>query len=322
MLDDKDEKAGFRPRPPTMIERRKAQATDSVMAANLPTPSMAFPYSDQTPTSASQSLYEHGHPHSFAHRGASDTQSYGTVPPPVPPSGIPGAYGIPPPLVPYNGAQHEQVGYGAPPIPGTYGPSAYAAYGPDPRYPQYQQRYPHFSSHHQTFQHAQPQQMFGYGNANAQPPSVRANLTLPNPFMSSPNVSSNASPPQPPSPLTEKQRLHLAATIVDASPSSSPSSLTRQPTQSSDAPPAYVDEDDSRWDISRKDVKSRPKEMSVANDVGEQAAESSSGSATATPASMSPPINTPPHRTQPNPTGPRPTSVYTLYDQDDAYGGM
>lgn len=321
MLDDKDEKAGFRPRPPTMIERRKAQATNSAMAGNLPTPSMAFPYSDQTPTSASQSLYEHGHPQSFAHRGASDTQSYGTVPPPVPPSGysgIPGAYGIPPPLAPYNGAQHEQAGYGAPPIPGTYGPSAYAAYGPDPRYPQYQQRYPHSSSHHQTFQHAQPQQMFGYGNANAQPPSVSANSTLPDPFMSSRNVSSNASP-QSPSPLTEKQR---AATMVGASSSSSPSSLTRQPTQSSDAPPAYVDEDDSRWDISRKDVKSRPKEMSVANDVGEQATESSSGSATATPASMSPPINTPPHRTQPNPTGPRPTSVYTLYDQDDAYGGM
>ena len=320
ILNDKDENAGLRPRPPTMIERRKAQATNSDMAGNLLAPSMAFPYSDQTPTSASRSLYENGHPQSFAHYGASDTQPSGTTPPPIPPSGysdIPGSYGVPPPLGP-DGAQHEQAGYGAPPIPGTYGPSAYAAYGPDPRYPRYQyqnQRYPHFSPHHQTLQYAQPQQMFGSGNPNPQPSSVRVSLALPNPHMNSPKVSPNASPPQSPLPLTETQ-------------SSSLSSLTRQPTQSSGAPPAYLDEDNSRWDISRKDVKSRLKEMSVANGVGEQAVEPSSDSATATPAPISPPlpattIKASSHgRAQPSSTALRPTSAHTLYDQDDVYGGI
>ena len=319
MLNDKDERAGLRPRPPTMIERRKAHATP-VKAVNLPTPSMAFPYSDQTPATP---LHEHGHPQSFAHSGASDTQLYSTVPPPVPSSGysgIPGAYSILP-LDPYNGTQSKQAGYGAPPIPGTYGPSAYAAYGPDPRYPQYQHQHQDSSPHHQTPRYSQPQQMFGHVNPNAQPPSVSVKLS--NPSTNSPNALLNVSHPQSPLLLTEKQRLHLATTVVDASSSSSPPSLT----QWSGPPPAYVDEDDSQWDISRNNIKSRRKEMNVVNEVDKQAAESSSGSATSTPASesTSPPVpeatlNAPSQESKS--TGLRPTSEYTLYDQDDVYGGM
>lgn len=64
--------------------------------------------------------------------------------------------------------------------------------------------------------------------------------------------------------------------------------------------------------------------MNVTNNVGEQAVGSSSAPATTTTATPSPPVpeTTINERAQPNSTGVRPTSAYTLYDQDDAYGGM
>jgi len=302
MLDEKDEEAGLRPRPPTMIERRKVHAAHSVMSGtsvkspqgNLSTSPVAFLHSDQVSTpSAPPSLYgngEHGNPHPFVHYGSSSAQSYGAPPAPLGEySGIPGAYGVPPPLAPYNGAQYEQAGYGAPPIPGTYGPGAYAAYGLDPRYPQYQrqhQGYHKFSPYHQHLQHVQQQQTSGYLNPNTQLPSV-----------------------------------------TQADISSSSFSLTHQSTQSSCAPPAYADEDVSRWVAARNDIKPRLKEMTVSNDLGE-AVGPNSDSATVKPALVLPPvaeatINTPSNvRTKPNSTGPRPTSAPSLYDQDDVYGGM
>jgi len=115
--------------------------------------------------------------------------------------------------------------------------------------------------------------------------------------------------------------------VTTADASSSSLSLAHQSTLSSCAPPAYADEDVSRWAAARSDIKPRLKEMNVSNDVGETKGPNSD-SATVKPALVSPPvpeatIDTPSNvRTKPNSTGPRPTSAPSLYDQDDVYGGM
>jgi len=363
LLDEKDQ-GGLRPRPPTIIERKNKKPATPPVSTLPPPPSMAYPYSDQVSivASAPPSVYggngsDHGHgmqQQQYPQYGSGGPQ-YGALPPPAAPqpsqgsiyNGVQGAYGVPPPGA--YGAQYEQAGYGAPPIPGTYGPGAYASYsaGPvDPRYPhqysphqrqQFQlqqqgQGYPQ-QQQQQVFQHPQqPQHPGQYGqqmnqgynssqafSAQGQPTrmdSMLSNPSLPNPFARSPVPSLVPQAPSPPSSvsssgITEKHALHLATTIDDDNASASGStSLRRQPTQSSGAPPAYdaAEEDAAKW-AARRDQKVKPVELKPPASPG--AAEASSSAVA------------PSSTTRPNANAERPVSgAYSLYNQDDVYGGM
>lgn len=338
LKDDDNNEKDFRPRPPSMIERRHAPTSvrGNDARANVPTPSMAYPYSDQGSIAPSvpASLYGPEHPHQYPQSG-SGVGHY--APGPAPPSGphmysaLPGAYGIPPPMAPYGGAQYEQAGFGAPPIPGTYAPGAYATYGQDPRYqqhPQHQhQGYPQQYAQYQQRPQAHQQPM-SYGNEAAdltRSETLTSSGALPNPFARSPA----SSPPSPapsslaPAPISEKQRLRIAELQAEStsasgsggsssSASSSSSSLARRPTQSSGAPPAYIDNGDSASWASRRDQK-RANEivMTVSNDAEAKSAPTIRQTPAATP------------RTTQVSTRERPLSSFTLYgDESDAYGGI
>ncbi|KAF9553081.1 hypothetical protein CPC08DRAFT_767799 [Agrocybe pediades] len=391
LLDEKDQGGaggGLRPRPPTIIERKNKKPAAPPVSTMPPPPSMAYPYSDQVSVAASAppSVYgvpngsDHGHglqqqpqqPQQYPQFGPGGSQ-YGALPPPVAPqpsqgsiyNGVPGAYGVPPPGA--YGAQYDQAGYGAPPIPGTYGPGAYAPYaaGPvDPRYPyqysqqrqqqhqqqQFQQGYPQ-----QQQQQQQPQQLYQqhsgqYGqqmnmnmNANQGYPGgqgpaggrMDSMIGNPNPYASArsgapPSPVSNSPPSSVSSSshggaVAEKQQtLHLATALdhddmSGAGPSGS-TSLRRQPTQSSGAPPAYdaSEEDAAKW-AARRDQKVKPVELRppvTAASTGAEAATSSSSTAPAASANVA---------ARPNATSgaERPVSgAYSLYNQDDVYGGM
>ncbi|KAF5322666.1 hypothetical protein D9619_001431 [Psilocybe cf. subviscida] len=341
LKDDDHNEKDFRPRPPSMIERRNAATPvgGNNARANVPSPSMAYPYSDQVSVapSAPASLYGQEHPHQYPQFGAGVGRY---APAPLPPSSphmynaLPGAYGIPPPMAPYGGAQYEQAGFGAPPVPGTYAPGAYATYGQDPRYQQYphhqHQGYPQQYTQYQQRPEAHQQPM-SYGNAAAdltRSESLTSGSTLPNPFARSPASSppAQASSSLAPAPISEKQRLRAAELQAESSSSSasgsssssssasgSSTSLARRPTQVSGAPPAYVDDGDSASWASRRDQK-RANEvvMSVSN---------SDSEARNAPTIKQAPAATP--RTTQVSTGERPISSFTLYgDESDAYGGI
>lgn len=300
MIDDKDEKASLRPRPPTMIERKNFAAQSVNSSRNLSAPSTSYPYSDRASPvpSAPPSLYGNEPSINHPHFGGAHYAPVPQTPTSGPAYGaIPGAYGVPPPLAPYNGAQYDQAGFGAPPIPGTYGPGAYAPYSADPRYPQYQQNpgYPQYSPYHQHAQARfaqQQQQMFGYAHGAIPPHHIGA---LPNPSSPPPALAPVPTPaPAPAAPLSEKQQLRLAEFLAEslnssAGAASSASAHRRQLTQSSGAPPAYEDGGSS---------------------AGNTSVTSTSSNGTTVAATPAPKQNA------------RPLSTYTVYDDGDVYGGL
>lgn len=179
----------------------------------------------------------------------------------------------------------------------TYGQHAsYAAYGtqpnhpPHPQYPQHQQQ-PQYQGQHF------PQQYTLAPGDNI--PTHRGAAALPNPFTQ---------------PVTTSAAALAAARSAAGTTSPAPSSVSastdssntaylhRQNTQTSGAPPAY--EHDARYADVQRDVKTAPVKLTLANSAPE--------SPGAGPAARSPA----PAAAQ------RPTSAYTVYDPEDAYGGM
>jgi hypothetical protein len=311
LLDDKEIDEKFsRPRPPTMIERHQnataMQAQNGPASANLPKPSMAYPYSDQLSAPPSAPLSSYGNEQeqipqigSLAHFGSLPSLPQGGAY-----GNTLGAYGVPPPGA--YAAQYDQAGYGAPPIPGTYGPGAYAAYGADPRSHQYPNQ----------FTQGYPNQISNFSAAQGQQQSF-----------GSPQggfIPNAPSPPQPPKPFSEKQALHLAS--VQSEREASPSSSLSQPIQSSDAPPAYNDNEESDKWAANRDQKVRP-----GDNIGTSTStpSSSSPATVASSANVAPPAQSSEvavtsvggtlKRAKSNA---RPASSYSLYDREDAYGGM
>ncbi|CAA7265158.1 unnamed protein product [Cyclocybe aegerita] len=343
LLDDKNE---GRPRPPSMIERKQMTTTPSA-------PSAAYPYSDNAANqSAPPSVYGGSERGQYAHGGAGGAH-YAPVPPGAPSQMYGGGpYGGPGTMPGAYGAQYDpSAGYGAPPIPGTYGPGAYAAYGADPRFAPagyHPQGYPHPHYGHNQYhmQYMPPPAGFPYpggaGGMTRSESTASGPGALPNPFARSP-----ASSPPPPSesggsagsqPLSEKRAM-MAASASSASSSSShagsssASSSRHHPSPSDPdftAPPAY--EDDGSYSESRRDVKVRPGETQPASTLGvrngtegsSSSAAATSGAGAAAPSTTAASSTTGANaRQQTDATaGRRPTSSYTLYDQDDAYGGM
>jgi len=296
-----------RPRPPSMIERKIVAPIPS--ASPLSPPSAAYPYSElpTTPFSGNE------HAQSYAQHGA-NTAQYGLQPPSFAVGngfngngGAPNLYQAYPDhgegnaFVTYAGPGQGHEQYGAPPVPGTYGPGAYASYG-DPRYPQ-SQRYPQYQNqqpqHPQQYQNQQPQQYqpgFGQDTSLNRQGSVSsfANSSLANPFSPLP-VLKNLEP------------IQLESPTSSSASASSNSELTRGPSvlarQTHDAPPAYINDDG--YINMKRDVKMLPPPpLSVVN--ADSAVPNTAAAGTTT-------------TTESNGHAQRPL---TVYDDDDAYGGM
>ena len=298
--DDTQEKLlPARPRPPSLIERRAAAAINSVA---MTAPSSAYPYSDAA------SVYSERTNGTFHGYGAGGPNPFAV---PVPPPGHPHAMqgGVVQPQ--FGGFGQEHPGYGAPPIPGTYGPSGYATYGntPDPRYGNYGPR---------------AQQPFG----NAPGPHV-PNGQVPDPAMSvrsypdpRPESSYGGAPSVAPSSATRSpvDRPHplRVATMDDTAATN-----TRQSQE--EAPPAY--EPNGTHEKLRTNEKSRYVPAGSASTSSPSASSVGPSSSPASPPISAAPAPTPasaPSATQPQPssTTTRPTSTYTVYDADDVYGGI
>jgi hypothetical protein len=289
-----------------MIERRNAAS-----------PPAAYPYSDEPPLSAN------GYGQSFAQYGANQAQyaEYGAVPqhPSFAASfaagnqfggngGAPAMhYGANPYAVDYGqggplsaaySGPGEKPGYGAPPVPGTHGPGAYAPYGVDPRYPQ-SQRYPY----PKQYQNQQPQQHgFGQGLAVDTPTSPTRDE----------NVSNLANPF---SPLRVSKKLGSTehsgpeSLSTPTSPSSTPPPFSNPGAtpfvtrQSHEAPPTYMS-NGGYADVQR-DVKMSPALSNVVNGTVEPPTDTTTATMTESNKRVSEP--------------PRPL---TVYGDDDVYGGM
>ncbi|KAH9486295.1 hypothetical protein JR316_0000359 [Psilocybe cubensis] len=347
LLEEK--KPDVRPRPPSMIERRNVQGTPSVVTNSLPPPpSMAYPYSDRAiPPSPSvpPSLYggngsDNGHNQQHYAQYGTAGAHFGNLPSPAPPPSAGGMYNGPPPPGAF-GAHYDQAGYGAPPVPGTYAPGAYAPYGQDTRYQQmqyYQQRQQQnyqFAGYQQ--QHPHPVQYgpgpqsypagYGAGHHDPQPyhagygtghtvPQMSNNPSLANSFVQ-PAVAQSASSVST-TPSTGKQNLHLASAPDDVLEGASGSGLRRQDTQSSGAPPAYVDEtgESNKY----RDVKMRPVVMNPPAESSTAQLSTPSTSAAAAGVTTATSNPAPAASTAQKRTSTR--STYSLYDQDDIYGGI
>jgi len=321
----------LRPRPPSMIERKRANSPNP--------PGAAYPYRD-VPSAAA--------PTPAASMYGDDQSYYGNTQPYYGgPSHAPGTYaqfdhghsGFP------AQAQFDQ-GHGAPPIPGAYGPGGYAAYGgsSDPRagyagaggygtvggYGQPQQGRAHAGAYGQQ----QPQRQYstrsastaqhnGYGNHH----EVQQTQYETQASTRAPTITTSEAP----NPISEKQAhaLHLANPSESASatgtsssaarlapgPSSAqgdmsftPTFLTRNTSQSSnsarspteaEAPPAY--RPSLGYSNMKRDEKGRPAAETVTKEAIQPEPAPKTGGAGERQ---------------------RPISSYTLYDQDDAYGGM
>jgi hypothetical protein len=267
-----------------MIERRNAAS-----------PPVAYP-SDEPPLSA----IEHA-PQSFAQYGTNQSH-YGTIP--LHPSYAIGSqfggnggnpamhYGANPYPVNYGqgdtfsagySGPAEKPAYGAPPVPGIFGPGAYAPYGGDSRYPQ-SQRYPQ-PNQYQNQQHPRDE-------------NVSTNLV--NPF----------------SPLTVSKKLGSTensgpeSVSTPTSPSSTPPPSTNHGTtpfvtrQSRDMLPTYKNE--GGYSDVQRDVKmSAPTPLNVAN---------GSSIPALTPAATT--------VTESKELVLEPPRPLTVYGDDDVYGGM
>jgi len=289
MLEEEEkDRQLLRPRPPTIIERKNVNGGAS---GRVSPPTVAYPYTDAAPSGAvtSPSAYGGHDQHQYQQLGAGAAGYSG-------PSPIQGAYGAQ--------AQFDQ-GYGAPPIPGAHGPGSYAAYGAaaDPRYAGaggYGQGYVGGQYHQQQHQN---QNYAGYqgGYAHEGQPQQRhnpsANVPAANPI-SQRQTHADFSPSSnsPPAPST--------ATLTRNTGQSGRSEHVTGNREGAEAPPAYDQKDVGKYVDLNRDEKGPGKPRAGANGNG--------GTAVAAPA-----------QTQSQTvTGQRPTSTYTLYDQDDAYGGM
>ena len=311
-----------RPRPPSMLERKR-----NVNAPLLP-PSNAYPYSD----TASQYTSEH----SFGREGGS-----------VYNGSAPSMYNAPGGRSQYGGPQGSMYGasnpQGAAPMPyggqnmynqfpdrngyggaagygaaGFGGPAPYAPYSQNTHQPQ--QFHPGYPGHNGQQQHQQQQyHNFGPGqhlnpNSYSVPGSpARSNSTgsnnAPNPFSEAP-PSRNIGTPSPSS-----------GSASPPAPAQAPNQfLTRHDSHSSmhgdddAAPPAYTDEDGTYANLQR-DVK-QPVVMNP-----EGTSSSREAPAPAPPAKPTAPAPAPAASTQAE-SSRRPASAYTVYDPADAYGGM
>jgi len=291
-----------------MIERRNVIPTTG--AASFSSPSAAYPYSDQPPVLSSFSGNERSQ--SFAQHGANQVQ-YGAIASQSPYlaagnqfGGAPNAPTTPNPYIgqgdPFasystQGQGHEQPGYGAPPIPGTHGPGAYAPYGA--RYPQYQ-------LHQQQHQH---QQYPRFGQGLAVDAASGDSLTR------EASVSSLVNPFAPLPVPTNLRPTEGSGSISTSTSSSSNAELTRGASfvtrQSQEAPPPAYPTDRVYTDM-KKDIKVSPSTSSSLKVVN-------GSSDSAVPATKSVDTTTTSKESAPEP---RPVSAYTLYNADDAYGGM
>lgn len=286
LIDDANDAPAFMPRPPSMIERRTTQSPAA--------PPSAYPYSDADPSTqyGSDQGNFHNYGASPGHFAASGQQNGFPAP-----YGAPNPFGAPP--IPHSGQQYPSSNQG-------YGPGAapYGAYGAaDLRYPQ---RQPSQGPHIPQYPALTQQSAFGPGqiipaqNIRTHSPH-ELNDALPNPFASatviehSTSATSSRSASSPPPGIPEKQGAYL----------------TRQPTQTGGAPPAYVD--DGSYTEMKRDVKVAP--LTVANADNTTTTSSSSSPAMATSAI---PEAAPSNTAAPK----RPLSTYTVYDDDDAYGGI
>lgn len=285
LIDDANDEPGFKPRPPSMIERRTAHAPAA--------PPSAYPYTDADPPTQYGS--DQGNFHNY---GASPGQyaNLGQYNGSPAPRGAPNPFGAPP--IPHSGQQYPSSNQG-------YGPSAapYGAYGAaDLRY---LQRQPSQGPHIPRYPSPAQQSAFGPGqiipaqNIGTQSPH-ELNDALPNPFASataiehSTSATSSRSAGSPP-PGPEKQGAYL----------------TRQPTQTGGAPPAYLD--DGSYTEMKRDVKVAPLMVANADNSTETSPSSSPAMATSAIPEAAPSNTAAPKR---------PLSTYTVYDADDAYGGI
>ncbi|KAF9530333.1 hypothetical protein CPB83DRAFT_892624 [Crepidotus variabilis] len=192
----------------------------------------------------------------------------------------------------YDG-QYEQPGFGAPPVPGQHGPGSYGGYGAYgaagaaagyQSRQQYQQEYPSASPYQQVQHHIAGAGPYG-PNGTRSPPTT------------SPPTSEHHGTSPSPNPISRS-----LSNAAGSQPHTQPeyargptAALSRQPTQSNGIPPAY-DDNAGKYTELKRDEKVKPAEMSVQNGLAASSA--------------------------PRETKLRPTSAYTVYDPEDAYGGM
>ncbi|KAH6915797.1 hypothetical protein BKA70DRAFT_1253799 [Coprinopsis sp. MPI-PUGE-AT-0042] len=285
------------PRPPSMIERREAANTGSIIGGPPASISRAYPYTDGPAGFNPQEQLGYnrvGTPH--------QPQQYGA----------PNPYGAAP--IPYSGqnmyGQGADRGYGAGMSPGYGGAAAGVGYGHqqgmDMHHPGFPARgqnghnsLPPFASYaprHEMDGHA-----FGPSGAIAGGMMQRNNTTasnLPNPF------AERAPPTQsPPSPRDS------GSSESGPVPPNKPRYMTRNGDEdvqdSRDAPPAYID--DGTYAKMQRDVKT-PVVMSVEG--------------TKTPSAPAPTSTPAPATATMGNNKARPMSSHTVYDPTDAYGGM
>jgi hypothetical protein len=269
-----------------MIERRTAHAPAA--------PPSAYPYSDADSSTQYGSDQRNFHNYGAAPGQFPTSGQYNGSPAPY---GAQNPFGAPP--IPHSGQQYSSSNQG-------YGPGAapYGAYGAaDSRY---LQRQPSQGPHFPQYPAPAQQSSFSPGQiipaqTTRTPSPHELNGALPNPFASataiehSTSATSSRSAGSPPPGNPEKQSAYL----------------TRQPTQTGGAPPAYVD--DGSYTEMKRDVKVAP--LIVANADNSTATSSSSPPATAIAAT---PEAAPSNTAAPK----RPISTFTVYDADDAYGGI
>ena len=269
-----------------MIERRTAQSPAA--------PPSAYPYSDAD--SPTQYGSDQGNFHNY---GAAPGQNgpSGQYNGSFAPYGAPNPFGAPP--IPHNGQQYPSSNQG-------YGPGAapYGAYGAaDLRYLQRQpSQGPHFPQYPAPAQHAtfSPGQIIPAQNNRAQSPR-ESNDTLPNPFASATAIEHS----------TSATSSRSAGSPPPGNPGEQSAYLTRQPTQTGGAPPAYLD--DGSYTEMKRDVKVAP--LIVAN-----ADNSAATSPFSSPAMTTSAI--PEAAPSDAAASKRPLSTHTVYDADDAYGGI
>ncbi|KAF5379521.1 hypothetical protein D9615_006501 [Tricholomella constricta] len=191
----------------------------------------------------------------------------------------------------------------------TYG--QHAAYGAQSTQYHHQQQYPQQQAYHNSFS---PGQVLPPNRT----PAPAADGPLPNPFANTATTASaalaaartaaSAGSPVPSS------RSYFSGSSVDSANTPAPQSPTapttagspyirRQPTQSGGAPPAY--EPDAQYADVQRDVKVAPSASVATNDARSNAGASTNVSNGTAVAGTK-----------------RPTSSYTVYDAEDAYGGM
>lgn len=311
-----------------MIERKRAGPP--------PPPSSAYPYNDGASQFSSEPQYGGQFDRQFdrdgngsIYNGAPSMYGGGASM-----HQAPSAYGAPHPggaaPIPYGGQnmynqysdRNYGAGYGAGAGVGAYGgPAPYAPYSQNPHHPHQQQQqqqfargYPNYNGqqqppqqYHNNFDHQQQHGQMGGNQASVSTPVTPTNQ-LSNPFAETssrgPSPASGSSSSQ--SHGTQQSNGYM---LRNASPAEEEDS----------APPAYSDDSGKYADLQR-DQKT-PVVMSV-----EGASASSPAPSASAPAPAAAPTPAPAAAAAPKPEpkagGARPISSQTVYDPNDAYGGM